>query len=75
MKRNLGGDRVSILLADKASKTLRINSFAGYSDEVRQLSIPFGEGLTGWVAIYLQPQVTIKICRSTNLQTIMATTI
>jgi sigma-B regulation protein RsbU (phosphoserine phosphatase) len=52
----LGGDRVSILLADKASKTLRINSFAGYSEEVGQLSIPYGEGITGWVAVHLQPQ-------------------
>ena len=52
----LGGDRVSILLADKVSKTLKINSFAGYSEEVGQLSIPFGEGITGWVAVHLQPQ-------------------
>jgi len=52
----LGGDRVAILLADKASRTLKINSFAGYSEEVGQLSIPFGEGITGWVAVHLQPQ-------------------
>ena len=52
----LGGDRVSILLADKATKTLKINSYAGYSEEVGQLSIPFGEGITGWVAVHLQAQ-------------------
>jgi GAF domain-containing protein len=52
----LGGDRVSILLADKASKTLKINSYAGYSEEVGQLSVPYGEGITGWVAVHLQPQ-------------------
>ncbi len=52
----LGGDRVSILLADKASKMLKINSFTGYSEEVGQLSIPYGEGITGWVAVHMQPQ-------------------
>ena len=52
----LGGDRVSILLADKTNKTLKINSFAGYSEEVGELSIPYGEGITGWVAVHLQPQ-------------------
>jgi GAF domain-containing protein len=52
----LGGDRVSILLADKPTKTLGIKSFAGYSEEVGQLKVPYGEGITGWVAVHLQPQ-------------------
>jgi GAF domain-containing protein len=52
----LGGDRVSILLADKGKKTLFVRAFAGYSDEIGKLEIPFGEGITGWVAVHQQPQ-------------------
>ena len=52
----LGGDRVSILLADKDHKALTIKSFVGYSEEVSQLVVPFGEGITGWVAVHQQPQ-------------------
>jgi GAF domain-containing protein len=52
----LGGDRVSILLADKGKKTLKVRAFAGYSEEVGKLEIPFGEGITGWVAVHQQPQ-------------------
>ncbi len=52
----LGGDRVSILLADKDKKTLSINSYVGYSEEIGQLKVPFGEGITGWVAVHQQPQ-------------------
>ena len=62
----LGGDRVSILLADKTSKTLKINSYAGYSEEVEQLSIPFGEGITGWVAVHLQPQRINDVSQDTR---------
>ncbi|HTX89893.1 MAG TPA: GAF domain-containing protein, partial [Anaerolineales bacterium] len=52
----LGGDRVSILLADKETKKLKVKAFAGYSEDVEQLEIPYGEGITGWVAIHQQPQ-------------------
>ncbi len=52
----LGGDRVSILLADNDHKSLTIKSFVGYSEEVGQLKIPFGEGITGWVAVHQLPQ-------------------
>jgi GAF domain-containing protein len=52
----LGGDRVSILLADKETKKLRVKAFAGYSEDVEQLEIPFGEGITGWTAVHQQPQ-------------------
>lgn len=52
----LGGDRVSILLADKGKKILKVRSFAGYSEEIGKLEVPFGEGITGWVAVHQQPQ-------------------
>jgi GAF domain-containing protein len=52
----LGGDRVAILLADKARKILKVEAVAGYSEEVKNITVPFGEGVTGWVAIHQQPQ-------------------
>jgi GAF domain-containing protein len=52
----LGGDRVAILLANKEKKLLEINSVAGYSEDVKQVVIPFGSGITGWVATHMQPQ-------------------
>jgi GAF domain-containing protein len=52
----LGGDRVIILLADKEKRTLTVKATAGYSEEVKQVEIPFGTGITGWVAVHQQPQ-------------------
>jgi GAF domain-containing protein len=52
----LGGDRVAILLADKGKKTLSVKATAGYSEEVKQVEILFGEGITGWVAEHQQLQ-------------------
>ncbi|MFO3796892.1 MAG: GAF domain-containing protein, partial [Anaerolineales bacterium] len=51
----LGGDRVSILLADKNKEFLEFKAFAGYSEETRGLRIPFGSGITGWVAQQRRP--------------------
>jgi len=51
----LGGDRVAILLANKEKKLLEVKSVAGYSDEVKQVVIPYGSGITGAVAIQQQP--------------------
>jgi len=51
----LGGDRVAILLADREKKVLKVEAVAGFSEEVRKLQIPFGEGITGWVAIHQKP--------------------
>lgn len=52
----LGGDRVAVLLVDKEKKILTVKALAGYSEEVKQLEIPFGEGVTGWVAVHQQLQ-------------------
>ncbi len=46
----LGGDRVTILLADPEKRVLRVRAYAGYSEEIARLEIPFGQGITGWVA-------------------------
>ncbi|MGD0613518.1 MAG: GAF domain-containing protein [Anaerolineales bacterium] len=51
----LGGDRVAILLANKEKKLLEVKSVAGYSEEVKQVVIPYGSGITGAVANQQQP--------------------
>ncbi|MFN8382232.1 MAG: GAF domain-containing protein [Anaerolineales bacterium] len=46
----LGGDRVTILLADRDKKVLEVKASMGYSDEISRTQIGFGSGITGWVA-------------------------
>lgn len=48
----LGGDRVSILLADRDKKTLEVKAAVGYADNVFDLRIPVGTGITGWAAAH-----------------------
>jgi GAF domain-containing protein len=48
----LGGDRVSILLADRDKKVLEVKAAVGYASDVFDLRIPVGSGLTGWVAAH-----------------------
>ncbi len=48
----LGGDRVSILLADREKKVLEIKAAVGYANNVFDLRIPLGSGITGWVAAH-----------------------
>lgn len=48
----LGGDRVSILLADREKKVLEIKAAVGYANNVFELRIPLGSGITGWVAAH-----------------------
>lgn len=52
----LGGDQIAILLANKEQTHLEVKSSVGYpSDtEVARLAVPFGVGLTGWVAAHRQ---------------------
>lgn len=51
----LGGDRVSILLADREKKTLEVRAAVGYASNVFDLRIPIGSGITGWVAAHRKP--------------------
>ena len=46
----LGGDRVSILLADREKKVLAVRAAVGYASGVFDLRIPIGSGITGWAA-------------------------
>jgi GAF domain-containing protein len=48
----LGGDRVSILLADREKKVLEVRAAVGYASDVFDLRIPLGTGITGWVAAH-----------------------
>jgi GAF domain-containing protein len=48
----LGGDRVSILLADREKKILEVKAAVGYASDVFDLRIPIGTGITGWVAAH-----------------------
>lgn len=48
----LGGDRVTILLADREKKMLEVKAAVGYAGNVYSLRIPIGKGITGWVAAH-----------------------
>ncbi|MEP6894412.1 MAG: GAF domain-containing protein [Chloroflexota bacterium] len=48
----LGGDRVSILLADREKKFLLVRAAIGYIDDIYEMSIPVGSGITGWAAAH-----------------------
>ena len=48
----LGGDRVSILLADRDKRILNVKAAVGYADNVFDLQIPVGTGITGWAAAH-----------------------
>ncbi len=47
---SLGGDRVAILLVDKAQENLFVGAAIGYSEEDEKMIVPIGSGVTGWVA-------------------------
>jgi GAF domain-containing protein len=53
----MGGDQISIMMADKEQKMLEVRSSIGYpNEESARLKVPFGVGITGWVAAHRQPQ-------------------
>jgi GAF domain-containing protein len=53
----LGGDQISIMMADKEQKMLEVKSSVGYANEdSARLKVPFGVGITGWVASHRQAQ-------------------
>ena len=48
----LGGDRVSILLVDRDKKELVVRAAVGYANNIFDLRIPLGNGITGWSAAH-----------------------
>ncbi|MEP0804054.1 MAG: GAF domain-containing protein [Chloroflexota bacterium] len=48
----LGGDRVTILLADREKKYLEVKAAVGYAPDIYEVKIPIGSGVTGWAAAH-----------------------
>ncbi len=49
----LGGDRVAILLVNREKDCLEVTASIGYSEEdTKNMMIPIGSGITGWVAAH-----------------------
>ena len=51
----LGGDRVTILLANREKNSLEVKASTGYAEDITKLNIPIGEGITGWSAAHKRP--------------------
>jgi GAF domain-containing protein len=51
----LGGDRVSILLADRERRVLEVRATIGYSEDSGRVNVPYDQGITGWVAAHRRP--------------------
>jgi len=48
----LGGDRVAIMLVDREKKLLEVRASIGYTDDVYEIHVPIGSGITGWAAAH-----------------------
>jgi len=48
----LGGDRVTILLADREKNMLEVKASVGYAEDVTSVQVEVGKGVTGWVAAH-----------------------
>jgi sigma-B regulation protein RsbU (phosphoserine phosphatase) len=48
----LGGDRVTIMLADREKKVLEVKAAVGYAPDIFELKVPIGNGVTGWAAAH-----------------------
>jgi PAS domain S-box-containing protein len=51
----LEGPHVALMLLDPESDTLRVEAIGGYPDDVKDLRLRLGEGITGWVAQHGEP--------------------
>jgi len=51
----LGGDRVSIMLANREQRRLEVKASIGYSEETGKIQVPLDQGLTGWAATHRRP--------------------
>jgi GAF domain-containing protein/HAMP domain-containing protein len=51
----LGGDRVTILLANREKKTIEVKAAVGYAEDITNKEVQIGEGITGWVASHRRP--------------------
>ncbi|MGZ9235141.1 MAG: GAF domain-containing protein [Anaerolineales bacterium] len=62
----LGGDRVSILLADRETKSLQVKAAVGYASDIFDFRIPIGTGITGWVAANRRPLRVSNVLQDTR---------
>lgn len=51
----LGGDRVTILLADREKRFLQVKAAVGFAEDVSSVEVEIGKGVTGWVAAHRRP--------------------
>jgi GAF domain-containing protein/HAMP domain-containing protein len=51
----LGGDRVMILLTNKDKQMLEVKASVGYAEDITNMKIEVGKGVTGWVAAHRRP--------------------
>jgi sigma-B regulation protein RsbU (phosphoserine phosphatase) len=62
----LGGDRVSILLVDREKKVLVVRAAVGYANEIYDLHVPLGNGITGWAASHRRPLRVNNVLQDTR---------
>ncbi len=48
----LGGDRVGIMLADREKRFLQVRAAVGFPEDVYEMRVPVGSGITGWSAAH-----------------------
>ncbi|KAA0272363.1 MAG: GAF domain-containing protein [Chloroflexi bacterium] len=48
----LGGDRVMILLLDREKQYLEVKASIGYAEDISNMKVEMGSGVTGWVAAH-----------------------
>ena len=51
----LGGDRVTILLANREENILEAKASTGYAEDISKVKVAIGSGITGWVAAHKRP--------------------
>jgi GAF domain-containing protein/HAMP domain-containing protein len=51
----LGGDRVTILLANREKNALEVKASTGYAEDITKIEVPIGSGITGWAAAHKRP--------------------
>src|SRR5258706_14743866 len=51
----LGGDRVSILLANREKSMLEVKASMGYAENIASINVSIGSGITGWAEANKRP--------------------
>lgn len=70
----LGGDRVTILLANREKKVLEVKASVGYAEDITNTSVELGKGITGWVAAHRRPLRVKDVSEDPRYITVSANT-